>query len=80
MFTHFINLLGKPNALEDLDEEIPDILKDLEINDTKFSLEEYKKVKTALKGPIKVRQLQRNLTNLYHSKDIQPHDPQPHQK
>ena len=48
-FAHFKNLLGKPPEVDDLEEEIPNILEGLEIKDTQFSLEEFRKVKSSLK-------------------------------
>ena len=48
-FTHFKKLLGNPPEVEDLDEEIPNIFEDLDINDSLFTIEELKKVKSLLK-------------------------------
>ena len=48
-FTHFKKLLGNPPEVEDPDEEIPNIFEDLEIKDTLFTLDEFKKVKASLK-------------------------------
>ena len=48
-FTHFKKLLGNPPEVEDVDEEIPNILEDLDINDGLFTIEELKKVKSSLK-------------------------------
>ena len=45
MFTHFKNPLGKFPELEDLDEEIPNILEDLEVKDTQFSTQNSEKSK-----------------------------------
>ena len=48
-FTHFKKLLGNPPEVEDLDEEIPKIFEDLDINDGLFTVEELKEVKSSLK-------------------------------
>ena len=48
-FTHFQKLLGSPPEVEDPDEEIPNVFVDLDINDDPFTIEEYRKVKSALK-------------------------------
>ena len=45
-FTHFKKLLSNPPEVEDLDEEIPNIFEDLDINDGLFTIEELKKVKS----------------------------------
>ena len=48
-FTHFKKLLGNPPEVDDLDEEIPNIFEDFDINDGLFTIEELKKVKSSLK-------------------------------
>ena len=48
-FTHFKKLLGETPSVEDPDEEIPNILEDLDINDEPFTLDEFRKVKSSLK-------------------------------
>lgn len=48
-FTHFKKLLVNPPEVEDLDEEIPNIFEDFDINDGLFTIEELKKVKSSLK-------------------------------
>ena len=47
-FTHFKKLLGNPPEVEDVDEKIPNIFEDLDINDGLFTTEELKKVKSSL--------------------------------
>ncbi|XP_068756271.1 uncharacterized protein [Montipora capricornis] len=42
-------LLGNPPEVEDLDEEIPNIFEDLDINDGLFTVEELKEVKSSLR-------------------------------
>ena len=49
-FSHFKNLLGNPPVVEDPDEEIPNIVDDLDINDGPFTLDEFRKVKTSLRA------------------------------
>ena len=41
-FTHFKKLLGETPSVEDPDEEIPNILEDLDINDEHITLAEFK--------------------------------------
>ena len=48
-FTHFQKLLGSPPEVEDPDEEIPKVYEGLNIIDDPFTMEEYRKVKSALK-------------------------------
>ena len=48
-FSHFKNLLGSTQDVDDPDEVIPNLFEDLEINDDLFTLEEYRKVKASLK-------------------------------
>ena len=48
-FSHFKKLLGSSPDVENPDEEIPNIFEDLDINDDIFTIEEYRKVKSALK-------------------------------
>ena len=47
-FTHFSNLLGNAPDIEDADEDIPDILTNLDINDGPFTAAELAKVKATL--------------------------------
>ena len=48
-FTHFKKLLGEPPVVEDPDEEIPTIYRNLDIKDDIFTIDEFRKVKSSLK-------------------------------
>ena len=48
-FTHFKKLLGDPPVVEDPDEEIPTVYENLDIKDDKFTIEEFRRVKSSLK-------------------------------
>ena len=48
-FTHFSNLLGNTPEVEEPEETIPAVYKCLDIDDTPFTLDESKTVKTSLK-------------------------------
>ena len=49
-FTHFQKLLGEPPAVEDPDEDIPNVYdcEELEINDEPFTISEFRRVKSSL--------------------------------
>ena len=48
-FTHFKKLLGEPPVVEDPDEEIPTLYRNLDIKDDIFTIDEFRKVKSSLK-------------------------------
>jgi len=49
-YTHFKNLLSTPLADASENSEIAAVLRDLEIADTEFTMEEYKEAKRRVKG------------------------------